>query len=696
MQETTVIKALPLSQAHEKSRCAVIDPVYDAVSFSPGPDIKENFVPWIYGESELECWRLQLLIRRMKAAELKVGYPGTFHEPSTQASFHLKIPFGRPLPAVMKLRAVGDVIVSLRDRVLYHETAREEPHVIELPESSPDEVTLRVDISAQDEPPALLIENGPFATERAEWRCAIAGVKPAPVRAFPQTCSGVPPHRLELQEIPLKPKGREDDLVDFGCELLGRVTFRCAGRPVLYVGESPAEARNSDPGNFEQSTALKTAGDDRWISEHALAFRYLRIIGGEPADIECLAQFHPARYRGAFACSDERLTRIWMNSAYTLRLCLHDFLIDGIKRDRLPWTGDLAMSLMANACTFGDGEIVRRTLTALGRAGIATTDINGIVDYSMWWIIAQKQYQLYFGDSAHLELEWLRIKETLQRLAERCKANGLIHVTSREWLFIDWVDDHKLTALQILWWWAQSSGADLAARMGDNVAADHWKRNAGLTAKTLQSGAWNQQAGWWRGCPDKASGPSRHANILAIVSGLAQADQYDTIREVLLGAQAKPVGTPYMAGFENIALGLVGATDAMVDRTNAYWGGMLDRGASTFWEAYDPVQEDDRAYAFYGRPFAKSLCHAWSSGPAAFLISGIFGLRPCADGWSQFTIEPQLGSKLSRACATVPTPAGDIEISIESQHMTLNLPAGVTARWRDHAFSGPGRFSRDL
>ena len=78
--------------------------------------------------------------------------------------------------------------------------------------------------------------------------------------------------------------------------------------------------------------------------------------------------------------ADTLLNDIWFKSAYTLRLCMHEFLMDGIKRDRLPWAGDLAMSMMVNAYTFADREIVRRTIAMLGREGIAQTDINDIAD----------------------------------------------------------------------------------------------------------------------------------------------------------------------------------------------------------------------------------------------------------------------------------------------------------------------------
>nr|GFC72823.1 hypothetical protein [Tanacetum cinerariifolium] len=45
----------------------------------------------------------------------------------------------------------------------------------------------------------------------------------------------------------------------------------------------------------------------------------------------------------------------------------------------------------------------------------------------------------------------------------------------------------------------------------------------------------------------------------------------------------------------------------------SYWGGMLDLGATSFWEEYDPAKKGAEHYSMYGRPFGKSLCHAWGA-----------------------------------------------------------------------------------
>lgn len=684
------------SEAHEKSLFAVVDPVYNATNLVPAPDAKTGAAPWLYGDAELECWRLQVLRAQTSAAQLKISYPGSYYSASTQATFRLAVAAGQPLPYSVSVRAVGNIVVTLGGQGIYSAAASDLPHHIVLPTNSlAMDGTLQVTLTTQSEPPGILIQDGLFATSQAGWQWSTNGTQFASPQVFSQTLSGVPPHQVEPSETVLNPVATNGALFDMGCEMFGRISFASvSGTPALYVGESTAEASNSVSGNFEQSTALRNNGNGTWTSQNALAFRYFRITGVQASNVICLAQFSPAQYRGAFACSDDRLTRIWMDSAYTLRLCRHDFLIDGVKRDRLPWTGDMAMSMMANAYAFGDGEIVRRSLVTLGRAGISQAHINGIVDYSMWWIIAQDYYQKFYQNADHLNREWPRILDALQRLAARCDTNGLYVTNSSDWVFIDWASGNKQTALQILWWWAQSSGALLAQRMGDTTNAAYWQGRADALGQVLYQRAWDATNGGWRGIPDSTSALSRHANIFAVVSGLATASQYPSIKTNLLGTALTAVGTPYVAGFENIALARMGETTNFMARVNSVWGGMLDRGATTFWEAWDATQTGDNAYAFYSRPFAKSLCHAWSSGPATFLPSEIFGLRPVADGWSRFTVNPQLGL-LSWACATVPTPHGDIELSAASGNVTLKVPAGTTAVWGERIFTGPGIFDSD-
>jgi alpha-L-rhamnosidase len=686
-----VIHIQAQTTAHKKSGFAIVDPTYRSDKQFPESALMKGGSSWIYGPTELECWRLQLLRSRKDSAKLKVGYPGTYHQNYTNGSFRLKLN-GQKAEGIIQFRAVGKGKVFLDDKEILTFNAGDSFKSISLPHNSANE--LRFEISTPAEPPALLINDGLFSTLNNGWEWKAEKEQWQPAFHFSQTKSGIPPHLLEYSEVNIKPERKEGNLYDFGCELFGYVSVRSSDKPIISVGESLAEALDVQNKELEQSLEMVAVGNGFWHSKSLLAFRYLKTDVQNIEDIGCNAVFYPVCYKGAFACSDTLLTRTWMTSAYTLRLCMHDFLIDGIKRDRLPWTGDMAMSMMADAYTFGDPEIVRRSISVLGRAGIEKTDINGIIDYSLWWIIAQDNYQLYFGDKAHLKREWPRIKEALNQLSTRCDASGFLSI-EKTWLFIDWVDQEKWTALQILWWWAQQCGIKLANREGDVQTAKHWQEVSNTLKVNLLKTAWSKDKGIWLGNPKFPDRISRHANLLAVISGLATIDQFEGIHKILSDDKNNLVGTPYMAGFENIALSRLGDTQLMINHVRDYWGGMLNQGATTFWEAYDPNQKGKEMYVFYDRPYGKSLCHAWSAGPAAFLPSEILGLRPIEDGWRRFSVKPNLGS-LKWVSVTVPTPFGIISVDIEGKNITLNVPEGTVAEWNGKSFAGPKRVTEKL
>jgi len=685
----------PLSKAHTFSESAVVDPVYHTQSVAPDGGWLEDRAPWIYGRSELEAWRHHLL--RERSGTTMGGdlcYPGAFHTAFAQAAFRRALPPGDAQSARVTFRAVGEVKVFWNDRLLLEAGSKDALHEVQLPpevQLPQDDASLggeiRIELSTGAEPPALLIEEGPLRTEQTwQWRAGDLPWQAVAPRA--QHRSGQPPHRVDEPEVELLPVGREGGLLDFGREIFGRPVLTCSGTPSISVGESVPEALNDGSLRSEYKYDLIRAGAGAVENSLPLAFRYLRVMGNEPGRASCQASFHPVRYRGAFACSDERLTQIWMTSAYTLRLCLHDFILDGIKRDRLPWVGDLAMSLSVDAYTFADAEIVRRTLTVLGRAGIAKGDVNGIVDYSFWWVISHDLFQRYFDDRAYLESEWPRIRDLLHHVARGCDAEGLIRPAPNAWIFIDWVHFDKTTALQIMWFWAQQAGIRLAERMRDADTTALLQEHSGKLRKILLERAWNPAASAWCSNLDGKSPPSRHANFLAVMSGLATPDQSDGILTVLKGSSAPPVGTPYMAGFENAAMARLGDAGQALENIGTMWGRMLDLGATSFWEAYDAKKEGAAVYAFYGRPFANSLCHAWSAGPAWLLPAEILGIRPLTDGWKKFTVNPRLGP-LAFAHACVPTSHGDIQVECENNEVLIRIPASCTLTFAGREYQGP-------
>ena len=161
-------------------------------------------------------------------------------------------------------------------------------------------------------------------------------------------------------------------MLDAGAPILGRPIPAPGPRPVVSSGESPEEAL-ADGTVHETRHDLVELPDGGWTTRHRLGFRYLAVRSDVAPDEVAVQASVPAVDRpGAFACSDDRLTRIWASAQYTLRLCMQGLMIDGIKRDRMPWAGDQALSTLANAFAVGDGGIVADGLVALGRPATDT------------------------------------------------------------------------------------------------------------------------------------------------------------------------------------------------------------------------------------------------------------------------------------------------------------------------------------
>ena len=675
----------PPSLAHAESEKYVIDPCHAYTRRLPGPQgsgFNADAGPggdgtderlggyWIYGDAELESYRLALLRRRAAHARLKIWYPGTFHQPVRRGRFRRKAGTARGRGSarhLMEFRSNGMVRAVAADgeeveRLIYEACRSSDVHSFLLSGDEEEKLQLWVETPAVgdedglNEPPCLWMTrrycmeassrtpDGLELEPCSSWEWSIdGGVSWRHSQLFPHIRGADFPHLIDEPEVNLAPREerleRGELFCDFGVELLGRVSIECRCRghsasgevlPRIFVGESKAEALNDDSEQQEQSThliliqgpstersSLGTPDEfvQKYESEHLLAFRWARVVvpSHVSISISCWASFHPVDYRGAFACSDETTTRIWMGSAYTLRLCMHDFILDGIKRDRLPWAGDLAVSLVANAYSFADGSIVARSLSVLGRAGIEKADINGIVDYSLWWVVCHDLYQLYFGRNLDfLAREWERIDETIELLMKRCKTNGFLIIDAeKDCVFIDWVDVEKETALQILWWWALGCASSLAGRLEKFDRLQKLRSFRSHLEENLVASCWNEMAGLWMAAPNAHQHFSRHANILAVVSGLHSGRPKRGVVEALTLNHLKEVGTPYMKVFECLSLSRLNAGQAGFETMKDYWGGMIDKGATSIWEAFDPCESDGTE--MYGRSFGKSLCHAWGA-----------------------------------------------------------------------------------
>lgn len=170
---------------------------------------------------------------------------------------------------------------------------------------------------------------------------------------------------------------------------------------------------------------------------------------------------------------------------------------------------------------------------------------------------------------------------------------------------------------------------------------------------------------------------TRYTNMFAILFDYVDEEKKQEIKQnVILNDTILKITTPYMKFYELAALCEINEKEKVLQFVRDYWGGMLDLGATTIWEAYDPAQKGDEHYAMYGRPFGKSLCHAWGANPVYLFGKYLLGVKPLSPGYDSYLVEPSLAG-LQWIKGRVPTPHGNIEVYADKKIMRIKSVQGA-------------------
>ncbi len=363
-------------------------------------------------------------------------------------------------------------------------------------------------------------------------------------------------------------------------------------------------------------------------------------------------------YLGSFSCSDEKLTEIWNTAAYTAHVNMQEYLWDGIKRDRLVWIGDMHTEVNTILTAFGYNDIVPRSLDVVRDETPVGAWMNGISSYSIWWLLIHCDWYRAFGDRAYLEEQRDYLRGLLTILANCVDEDGVEHMPERR--FLDWPNNADPIAihagLQGCLKLALDNGAYLLRELGEDETAALCETSAERMKKHV---------------PD-TNGSKQAASLLAL-SGLACPKEINEKIMVPGGGQGY---STFFGYYILAAKAMAGDYAGALDDMKEYWGGMLDMGATTFWEDFDLKWMENAGridevvpegmvdiHGDYGNycyiKFRHSLCHGWASGPCPYLsnyVLGIKNLAPC-----KYEIKPEL-AWLDWAKGTYPTPKGVISV----------------------------------
>lgn len=485
-------------------------------------------------------------------------------------------------------------------------------------------------------------------------------------------------------------------LVDFGIEFAGSARIMIWGvrgknnRADILVrfGESVSEAMTP---LFEKNTTNDHAIRDRVMNvgflsanetnESGYRFAYIELLEPEGLvqlkAVQGVFSYRDLEYKGSFECNDERLNKIWDTAAYTAHLNMQEYLWDGIKRDRLVWIGDMHTEVNTILTAFGYQSMINDSLDVVRDETPVGNWMNGISSYSIWWLLIHCDLYRINGDMDYLEQQRDYLKGLMSLLASFVDEDGCEHMPDGR--FLDWPNNANPGAihagLQALLKIALDKGAELLEVLGETEVANVCRESSERMYKHI---------------PDCCG--SKQAAALMVLSGLGDSKKIN--EEILVPGGAHGYSTffgYYLLAAKAMADDLGGALDDM----KAYWGGMLDMGATTFWEDFDldwminaapidaPVPKgkidihgDYGAYCYV--KFRHSLCHGWASGPCPFLTNYVLGINALSA--DKYVVSPNL-AYLEYAKGTYPTKYGIIEVSAKKVNgetvVDIKAPEGI-------------------
>lgn len=467
-------------------------------------------------------------------------------------------------------------------------------------------------------------------------------------------------------------------LYDFGKETFGKLIFENV-KPenaacTVICGESREEAL--DPENAVVHVDLQAENGS--FTSITVAFRYVFVpdtLGSY--DFSADYEYLPLTDKGAFRSDDEQINKIWEVAAYTLHLNAREGFFDGIKRDRWVWGGDAYQSYFVNYYLMNDNDIVRRTQRILRGADPMTMHINTIADYTFYWIAAIREYYYYTGDMAFLHSIYPKMLSTMEFVKSRLDEKGLYEKRRGDWVFVDWSthfdkDSGPMCAEQMLLCHAYACMAECAALLEDDGNAQKFHTLAFDVNEKINTLYWDEEKGAF--IDDYKTGNrnvTRHANIFALLYDLTSEERKQKIIQcVIKNPEIPAITTPYFEFFELDAMCHIGDYRYMTDMLHSYWGGMLDQGATTFWEEYFPEKSRVENYAMYGQPYDKSLCHAWGASPIYLIGKYVLGVRPTSYAYATYEVRPNLmcfGSFEGK----VPALNGVISVKMDRESVTV-------------------------
>ena len=380
---------------------------------------------------------------------------------------------------------------------------------------------------------------------------------------------------------------------------------------------------------------------------------------------------YDSSFCGDFKCDDEFMNSLWQKSLRTLYVTMRDNFMDCPDRERAQWWGDVTSEMIMTMYSLDSNSYllyqkgVEAMLSHVDDTKVLQTVVPISGDYfelpvqQLAGIVGFLTYYEYTGDKAFLEKVYDASLDYL-KLWEMGENNLVVH-REGSWDWPDWGKKADMTAIENAWvYYALFATEEMAEILGKGEDISFITERKNTISKGYKT-LWTEEGFK----SEDVKKPDDRANALAVLSGLAEKEQYDTVTNVLTTTKNS---SPYMEYYVLEALCTMGEYEAAYDRIKERYEGMMSEDYSTLWEFWDSWRGTKN--------------HAWSGGPLVIMSKHFAGIIPSVAGYEKVKIEPQYTLSEHLNC-TVPSVKGLITLNYEKIDgdyiVDLTVPQGVKA-----------------
>ncbi|RSM12320.1 hypothetical protein CEP52_002533 [Fusarium oligoseptatum] len=371
--------------------------------------------------------------------------------------------------------------------------------------------------------------------------------------------------------------------------------------------------------------------------------------------------------------------------------------VDGSRRDRIAYTGDLDIALASSFVSTYGTSFIEGSLELLGsyqttsgfliptakiqqkpREGILDVNVTGLIGYSFNFLNALAQNYEVQGDLAFAKKWAPRIVSMLDWAHSKLE-NGLFTLSdpslTGDWNYYDPPQTGASSRFNALYAYALQQTQTLLKDAGVDVSVYHNRLESLRDA--IHSHLWNDSLGVYVLTDEIPTGFAQDANAIAVLSGIPQSHGISTksLLSTLENELQLPAGplafsnstveagfdqkiSPYASAYHLRAAFESNDTDTVLLLLKTLWAPIANPShanyTNCFWETLNPDGTP-------GLGLVTSLCHGWGAGPTAGLSRHVLGVKPVKPGYREWEVKP-MALGLSWAKGRVPTTHGSIQV----------------------------------